>query len=513
MNNINEINSFILCKKCKSIPLIELVPHKNNLKILISCGCLHQQLIKNEIFLKYYYNNNFMEYETKDNDDEMKEKKINNIIKNYQEYKKAYLEDLIKMKEKIFSILKDLEKAIEFMIEQNRNINENIDKVIQIIIKNYRLEPNNKINKKNIINNIHMYSKNNFHYSCEPSFIKSINNVNNIIHSYLTENYIITDNKYKIYQSIEKADLILEINENILAALTKDNSIKLFNIDNYNKIQININNLKNILIDEKKRYLISLEDDYFIKFRDLNDIKNKLIDSKYKELNKDYSPLALYEFRHNDKIINLINLENNLLGLSDGKNFNIYKYDIKNKFPQLINKSDIKVSNIKSIKRKGKIYIIYYLNYYFYILEIPSLIVVNKIYFLSSHYKLVYEQINENELFIGNNNTISIIDLEHPNKINLSKKINFEIMSVKVLKDNTILIGGRSEIRRLFMKTLENLPSLIILDDEDGDDYDNYYRFVFNRNENDVKCINQLSDGKIILDLTYDIKIFANQYE
>ena len=85
-------------------------------------------------------------------------------------------------------------------------------------------------------------------------------------------------------------------------------------------------------------------------------------------------------------------------------------------------------------------------------------------------------------------------------------------MSLKLLKDNTLLIGGRSEIRRLFIKTFEDLPCLISFEgDEDEDEYG--YHFNLNRNENDVSSIIELNDGNLLLVLTYDIKIYGIKFK
>ena len=85
-------------------------------------------------------------------------------------------------------------------------------------------------------------------------------------------------------------------------------------------------------------------------------------------------------------------------------------------------------------------------------------------------------------------------------------------MSLKILKDNTLLIGGRSEIRRFYVKTLENLPNLISFDEDDDEEYD--YNFIgLNRNENDVGSIIELNDGKLMLVLSYDIKIYGNKFK
>ena len=85
-------------------------------------------------------------------------------------------------------------------------------------------------------------------------------------------------------------------------------------------------------------------------------------------------------------------------------------------------------------------------------------------------------------------------------------------MSLKLLKDNTLLIGGRSEIRRLFIKTFEDLPCLISFEDDyDEDEYG--YNLYLNRNENDVSSIIELNDGNLLLVLTYDIKIYGLKFK
>ena len=133
----------------------------------------------------------------------------------------------------------------------------------------------------------------------------------------------------------------------------------------------------------------------------------------------------------------------------------------------------ITFDNLKLIKRKEQKFICAYINGFFTICEIPSLI-IKKIIKNQKQYnsKIVYEQISENELIIGENNYIKIINIENA-KCNITKKINFDIMSLKVLKDRTILIGGRGKIKRLFLKTLEELPCLISFID-----YSDYYIFT-----------------------------------
>ena len=149
---------------------------------------------------------------------------------------------------------------------------------------------------------------------------------------------------------------MIELNNNIFASLKKDESIMIFdikNIENYLEIKKN-QKISNILIDEKKRYLISSEDEYFVKFRDLNEIIKKFS-------------------------------------------------DIIDKYCQLIKKLDIKFDNLKLVKQRDKNFICSFNKKSLNIYEIPSLIIRHEIQIQERYNsKIVYEQINNNELSIMN---------------------------------------------------------------------------------------------------------------
>ena len=504
----NDSNTFILCRKCNSIPLIELVPKENDLKILLSCNCNKQHLIKKQSFYKYYYNDKCMDIEENNN---ITINKYKEIIEKYKKYKDCFMNKLKELKNKIYNYLEDAIRNIETAIDLNKKYNEDIDKIVEILIKNYQLDPNNNINEKNIINNIQINPFNSFKQFDFGLFTKNIQNLNKMFQSYIKDNYIITYNKYQIIQSIQKSDLIIELNNNIFARFKKNDSIKLFDINDLSKsIIINKNiNLSDILTDEKKKYLISVEDDYFINFRKIDEIENKL---QNKNKNED-KIVPILVFKHDNPIKNLINLENNLLGLSDDKSIIIYKYNIENKSIELISKLDIRIDKLKLIKSSNKNYISFYNNSssYLNIYEIPTLMLFKSIHIYKQYNsKIIYEQINENQLIIGQNRCLSIINIKNDNNSNYSIKINFDVMSIKVLKDRTILIGGRSEMKRLFMKTLEELPCFISFDDDvDYDEYDYGFSMPIVRNDSDVLAINELSDGKIMLTLPYDFKIYG----
>ena len=117
------------------------------------------------------------------------------------------------------------------------------------------------------------------------------------------------------------------------------------------------------------------------------------------------------------------------------------------------------------IKRKNKKYIICKDEKYLDIIGIPELKLINRIQIGKQENELFYyEQISEDEILIGINKCIKILNLKNF-KITLTKKIYLNIMSLKKLEDNTILVGGSNEIKRFILKTLEELPKLIDVDE------------------------------------------------
>ena len=114
------------------------------------------------------------------------------------------------------------------------------------------------------------------------------------------------------------------------------------------------------------------------KFSESNYLKNSIL----------FPPL--YELKHDNSIISLINLKNNLIGISDKKSFNIYKYDINGKNCQLISKLDIKIDNLKLIKIRNKDFISSFNNRILNIYEIPSLILRKEIQIQDRYHSKIF---------------------------------------------------------------------------------------------------------------------------
>ena len=521
----NKINSLFICRKCKSIPSIEIVPKECDIKILLSCKCNKQLLIRKEIFYKQYYNDKSIDIENNKNIDN---ENFKNLLQKYEELKNHFMDNFKKIKEQINNLLNNIIQKSEIIIEKNKKRNEEIDEIIQILFKNYSLNPNNEINKENIIKNININPYQNYKEFDFLSVEQNVSNIDETIQLYFKENYLAYMNKYEIIQYIPNEDFSINLNDNIFASVNRrEKYINIFDINDISKnIIINGDHFINyILTDEKKKYLISLENDYLINFRNLNKIIQNLSNDNYnKKDNINNTPI--FAIKHKNEIKNLINLENNLLGLFDEIGINIYKYDIENKSSELINKLDIifekpesfvvyldfNYYNFKLIKIKNKNFICSYINHHLNIYSIPSLKTEKSIKIKEDNGDIFYEQISLYELIFASNNCVYIINIENEAKSSfISKIINFGITSLRVLKDNTILIGEEDKIRRLYAKTLEDLPFLISFDENNQNNFKRKHSSYTIIDRYNLTTIFELEDGKLILISTYVIKIYGKK--
>jgi hypothetical protein len=247
-----------------------------------------------------------------------------------------------------------------------------------------------------------------------------------------------------------------------LFALNYNRSIKIGEI-NKEKIDLKTPGTLNLLTDEKKEYLISHENDNSIIFWNINEIEKLYKNNKNKEGNLDLSPS--FKIKSENIISELIHLGDNMMCGNNSKSFFIIKYNINEKNFQIIGKIEHNLKNLMVIKRKNKKYIICKDEKYLDIIGIPELKLINRIQIGKQENELFYyEQISEDEILIGINKCIKILNLKNF-KITLTKKIYLNIMSLKKLEDNTILVGGSNEIKRFILKTLEELPKLIDVDE------------------------------------------------
>lgn len=522
--NKNEFFSPIYCPKCKSVPLVQIHPKDNDVKILISCKC-HQQIIKQDVFLKNYYRPNVKYKNIKESENikfsqEKVSKYIKKLIINYQVNKEEFESKIFNIKEKLVKNLETVIKNIESIYKSNKDINNKIDKIIQILIKNYNSDPNNNTNIKNIILNTQLNLNNNLlniNYNDLKDFNKKIYNL-------FKDIYIIKANKYKPISSFTDTSpnkLILEIKDDIFATKYNNNFIKIFKLNKSDecfsfKIGEKINSL---LIDKSKKYLISVNGNCFIKFWELNEIINKL---KPNNDNKIMSLLPSYVYENENEILELINLDNNLLCGCDDKSIFTYNYNISQKSSEIIKKLNIKVENLSLIQTKNEVnkFIFCREKNYLCIIEAYQLELKNKIKIGKWENDIfLYEQINENEIIFGNNKNIKIFNLEK-NKFSLSKFFNFNITCIKKLKDDIFLVGGKNEINFYSSKTLEEFPKMITFDnenyfddDEEENDYSSGMFISLINSDRDVQSINIISKKRILIILRFHIIIYGFNFD
>ena len=524
--NKNEYGFY--CSKCKQIPLIQINPKDEDINILSTCNCGKQYLPRETFFKNYYKQIILSKDEEEDKNFNFNNEEVNDLIQKYLKYKEEFNSYFKKMKETIIDILNEAIKVTELLYNINKNINDKIDNIIQILIKNYRLNPKINNNIKNIILNSKISDINSF-----PGFDEITGNFSFLKHranQIFKYKYIIENNSLKFLTTLHEDEnnhifldednhIFLEIEKDIFAKAYKGSyCVKIFNYNNYNEaISLNFKNtIKNILIDENKKYLISL-DQQSIKFWDIQNIMNNMKENDKKAIN--YNPV--FQCESPEIISTLYYLEKNLLLLINNKNIYIYQYNINErdlKKIKSITTEEVKLTNIffsdnsvnycKIIKRgKNKINICFLWPNGFILIDFPELKIIDIICIDEENDNLPYycAQINNDEIIIGKGNCLKIYDLKY-NKISLTKEIGFEMLCLKILKDNTLLVGGLNGIQLFLLKALQEVTGLIKLENfQDQDSVVNPIFPIMNR----LISVYELSNGNIMLVLHGSIKIFA----
>ena len=128
---------------------------------------------------------------------------------------------------------------------------------------------------------------------------------------------------------------------------------------------------------------------------------------------------------------------------------------------------------------------------YIHLLNIPNFELINTINvkYISKNCLL---QINSNEILIVDNiNYLKIIDI-NTSQTKLAIKSSSSINILLKSPDDTIIYSGFDGIKRCLIKTMENLPDLIQLtEDNEYYYYDDYYK-------DNIVCLAQLKNGTII---------------
>ena len=121
-------------------------------------------------------------------------------------------------------------------------------------------------------------------------------------------------------------------------------------------------------------------------------------------------------------------------------------------------------------------------------MDLNELKIIKEIRCEASFWQNCLIQINNDEIIVGNNKALNIINI-NTGIIKLSKGTTGFINCLFKLKDGSIIRGERDGIRRYSKNTLDELPPLI----EPYDDFDD------NHTSEQLNYLYEFDDGKIIL--------------
>ena len=527
------------CKKCNSIPLIQIVPKEKEIEIFCMCKC-NKKLINYDIFMNNYFKTNFdyskisdnniyKEYIERDPLYKKDNKKINleKIDNDFNYITQKINEYNLELKNGIISLLNNKISEIEKIYNQNQRNNIKLQNIIKTLISNYKSNTKNASNIKNLQYNTNFnlgykndtYNKLNFKDS-SINLEYLVKNVSN----YLKSNYILSSYNEQIdtiktfYSQSKEVTSIIEIKPEILAASSLDNYIILFNLERkksiyrfyahnngvYNLLKINENHFFSCGGDNKINIWPKIEDK---NLELVNSVKNTT--SSTVQIN--IVPIKSYQFE--EQILNMIKLDMDSLCVYSQNNIYLIKYEFvmdnysenNNKNLKDINiniKEKIMLDHIKDlIGIKNKNLIIAYCSFVLRFLSFPELKLIKEINIVDNSQKPRLAQLNENEILLVCQSSIRLINI---NKFQIKLKIQYsdKISCLHKLNDDTFLIGTKYGIKRMNLKYSEDI-SLInkIYNTLD------YFHNIQNPNEL-FTYIYEFNDGRLAICSSYgNIKI------
>ena len=313
--------------------------------------------------------------------------KINRIQNNKQSHHNNFYNNFNKIKEKLYNDYnRTFQKVNQNMLIRKYNENSNFNsasknnKIFEFksfngkkLLKNNKINNNNKIKQIPIGNNYNSQRRNSYGNDININYnnnLKNNNNINNyIINNYKTNNNNIINNQNK-KNTIYKADNFFSktniyetknnnIKDNILFEYKDNNMPKKIKMNNNTQINKHQSFNKNNLLNNNKLY----------NYTENNILKNNynlISSSSSSDFSNELSALAedIINIQKQNKIKNKINKKNNLKEININKNlekdFNINKENKKNTIEstednfdlidQIINKANLEEKNKKNRK-------------------------------------------------------------------------------------------------------------------------------------------------------------------
>ena len=498
------------CKKCKYIPLMQIIPRNENLFILSLCHCgrvyqksefFHEKFYKTNIVLKDIYKLPLINIneEIKEEDISLKYEEFKNIRDKIKKHSEELFDNLINyIKEKDPDNLNNNYKQYIQMNNKIISIIENFFNTHQLIKDN----PSIKLNISKIQFNKD-FSKKDYKYLLKSS--PDIYYKNSI--KFYKEEFIISQSSeseqlnMKYFASQNNSALcFLEITDKVYAAISrKCPCIYLYNIDDIKSKKIIIFNADSVevkwIIKTWDNYLISCGISGYIKLWPIFDettfekVENKSII----DINSIYSFfIDKNELRDIQKLININ--ENLFIGFSNKYIF-LFNYiieDNKRKINLIKTSKNIDIIDIIFIKRERKeSFIGAYNKNELFLIKYDDLEIIKNIKLNNTEEKNCLIQLNENEIMIVQNNK-NLLGLDIDNlSIKFIYNNNVDTDYLFKLKDGTIIQSGSSGMRRIMPKTFQELP--ILYTPFKDTEYDHPYN-VYEK----ITCLKELSNGYLI---------------
>ena len=455
------------CKKCKIIPLIRSnITDNKDIKYMVKCKCNINYLTLEEINKKYYINNiekkhiiNEKLIDDIENNDSLslslKIKEIHSKIKNNNK-------QLPIIKNDIISFLNKKMKELENLYDKAIKINDNLEKLILILINSYESLNTNYSNIKNIkyltdidfinINDFPLYDKINFDESFKDS-IKFIDRVLPIQNEELED----------ILKLSESSCKELKIYNNKLLFIQKDDSICIYpinDVNSYFEIILPLPSLIKFDTDQQNNIICLFPDC----IRVFSQVSDEQINNLKKENDKicynpilDIKPILIIKTKMKyDNIIfwNDNNKENKFI-INDNTSINFFKYDLNNNSYDIFYSFKCELLKIELIKYNNNKALILFDSLNLFLFDLSKLKIIAKLKFhFNEDTTILMTQISNEELLITKNNYIYILNLKDF-QIKLYVKHEGLIIHVFQLNDKSIIICDSICAKRYSPKTFE----------------------------------------------------------
>ena len=515
------------CNKCNYIPLIKIIPKNNEIKVFSSCKC-NKQYENLDTFLKNKYRNNITNSDTiikespnnSHNQLEFDKSKIESILEKFNKEKLKIVEEGINIKNQLIDIFNKKIKEVNEMFLKYSEKNNKIFIILEQLIKSYELMKDNKSNILNVLNNCQI--KENIKVNYFQKY-KDLESLTKEIENYFNNKYIISnldtsmslENIYSYYSS-NRIKNIIELDNDLCAYCSEmNNKISFIDFKKSEKIlftfkahtkniehifKSNMNNIISFGKEKKIKIWPIIDENYIagIKEKNINLYNTNKTNFKEKEIEINLNPILEYDLEKEENILKIIGLKDNKFLIAFmGNSFLLFKYSINN--IELIQNYEYKNQNISFlfdvfiIQRENNEILALNNDENIHFLELNDFKFIKSLTFRYMQ-KNSLIQINSKEILIADGYTLKLIDLNNFN-IKLTVKNEDKKIFLLNLNDGTFIQSTGIEIKRYFIKTMEELPLLdkIIFEDNYDDelDFNNYDNF-------NIYYLYQLNSDKII---------------